>query len=80
MKKLVFALTVLGLAASPALVTSQAMASTMDFKSVDADGDGQVTLVEAKDAGIEWTEEQFAAADTDGSGGLSEEEFNAVIG
>lgn len=78
MKKLVFALTVMGLAASPALLASQAMAATMDFQSVDADGDGQVTLVEATDAGIEWTAEQFAAADTDGSGGLSEEEYKAV--
>ena len=74
MKKLVLALTVLGLAAAPA------MAATMDFKSVDADGDGQVTLVEAMNAGLDWTAEQFAAADTDGSGGLSEEEYKAVTG
>ncbi|MCG6858728.1 MAG: hypothetical protein LJE67_11760 [Salaquimonas sp.] len=80
MKKLVFALSVLGLAASPALVTSNAMAATMDFNSVDANGDGQVTLIEANDAGLQWTEEQFAAADVDHSGGLSETEFNAVAG
>ena len=74
MKKLVFALAALGIAASPAL------AATMDFKSIDTDGDGQITLIEASQAGIDWTAEQFAAADTDQSGGLSEDEFNAVTG
>jgi len=74
MKKLVFALSVLGLASSPAL------AAAMDFTKVDANGDGQVTMDEAKAAGLELTEQQFAAADVDKSGGLSEAEYKAAMG
>ncbi|MEC9343228.1 MAG: calmodulin [Pseudomonadota bacterium] len=74
MKKLVLALSLLGFATSPAL------AATMNFESVDADGDGQVTLTEATSAGFEWSAEQFAAADIDNSGGLSKDEFTAVAG
>ena len=73
MKKLVFALSILGLTSMPAF-------AAMDFATVDADSDGQVTLDEAKAAGIEWTEDQFAAADVDKSGGLSEAEFKVAMG
>lgn len=72
MKKFVFALSLLALGATPAL------SATVDFATVDANADGQVTMDEAKAAGLDWTEAQFAAADTDASGGLSQEEYEAV--
>lgn len=72
MKKLV-------LAASAALLATAAFAAgEMDFAKVDANADGQVTLEEATAAGWEWTAEQFTAADTDGNGTLSVEEFTAA--
>lgn len=45
------------------------------FKSIDANGDGYVTLVEATGY---LTPEQFAAANANGDDGLSEEEFLAA--
>ena len=48
------------------------------FESVDADGNGAVTLTEASDAGLEWTEDQFAQADQNGDGALDAEEFAAA--
>jgi hypothetical protein len=69
MRKLVIALALCGLSALPAL------AQAADFKTTDADGDGQVTLEEGAAAGFQWTEEQFAAADADSNGVLSDAEF-----
>jgi hypothetical protein len=69
MRKLVIALALVGLSALPAF------AQAADFKTTDADGDGQVTLEEGTAAGFKWTEEQFAAADADSNGVLSEAEF-----
>jgi Ca2+-binding EF-hand superfamily protein len=45
------------------------------FKTIDKDGDGYVTLVEAQGY---MTPEQFAAANTDADDGLSEAEFLAA--
>jgi len=69
MKKVVLALGLAALMAGPAL------AQEMDFATVDADGNGQVTMDEATAAGWEWSAEDFKAADTDGNGTLSAEEF-----
>jgi hypothetical protein len=71
MKKLVLALAMIGF-------SLPAFAQMTDFASVDANADGEVTLEEAMAAGLTWTEEQFNAADTDGNGTLSAEEFNAA--
>ncbi|MEM7068562.1 MAG: EF-hand domain-containing protein [Pseudomonadota bacterium] len=48
------------------------------FESVDADGNGGITLAEASDAGMDWTEDQFAQADQNGDGVLNAEEFAAA--
>jgi hypothetical protein len=52
-----------------------ATAAEKDFLKVDANADGQVSMEEAKAAGWNWTAEQMKAADKDGSGALSAEEF-----
>ena len=72
MKKLLTAIAALGLATGPAL------AQMADWQTTDANADGMVTMEEGAAAGYEWTEEQFKAADTDGNGSLSEEEFTAA--
>ena len=72
MKKIILTLSLVGFAAAPAL------AQMADFQSADADGDGLVTMTEAADVGYEWTPEQFAQADANGDGGLSEEEFTTA--
>ncbi len=72
MKKFVLALSLIGFGALPAL------AQEADFATVDADGNGVVSMEEATTAGWTWTEDQFKAADTDGDGGLNEEEFAAA--
>jgi hypothetical protein len=69
MKKLILALSIVGLAGTPAI------AQMVEFATADANSDGTVTIEEATAAGLTWTDEQFSAADTDGSGGLSKEEF-----
>jgi hypothetical protein len=71
MKKLILALAMIGF-------SLPAFAQMTDFVSVDANADGEVTFEEAAAAGLPWTQEQFNAADTDGSGTLSEEEFSAA--
>lgn len=72
MKTLVIALGLVGLAVAPAL------AQEMEFTVVDADGSGLVSIEEAQAAGWEWSEEEFAEADTDGDEYLNAEEFAAA--
>ena len=72
MKKLILALTVTTFATSAALAQAS-------FESIDADANGGVTLAEANDAGLPWTEDQFKLADTDGDGSLNAEEFAAAV-
>lgn len=57
--------------------TTMAMAQAVDFATADADLSGDVSLTEAQILWPELTEEGFAAADTDASGSLSQEEFDA---
>ncbi|MCT8999054.1 hypothetical protein [Chelativorans intermedius] len=57
-----------------------AFAQAADFATVDADQSGTVSMEELQAAMPDVTEEAFTAADTDGSGDLSEDEFNAAFG
>ncbi|QQR39216.1 EF-hand domain-containing protein [Devosia rhizoryzae] len=50
-----------------------------DFATVDADISGGVTFAEAQVAWPDLTQEAFTAADTDGNGELSVEEYNALL-
>jgi len=74
MKKLAIALSLIAFSALPGL------AQTADFKTTDADADGAVTIEEGQAAGFKWTEEQFASADADSNGVLSEAEFVTAAG
>ena len=60
--------------------TAPALAQAMEFATIDADASGTVTWEEVQAALPDLTEEQFQAADADGSGDLSEEEFAAIQG
>jgi hypothetical protein len=74
MKKIVLtSLFALGLSGA-----AMAQAAT-DFVSVDTDANGGVSLVEAQVAWPDLTEEAFTAADTDASGELSAEEYDALV-
>jgi hypothetical protein len=68
------ALILLALSAAPAL------AQTPDFKKADANGDGAVTLDEAKAAGLDWNEEALAGFDLNSDGVLNAEEFKGATG
>lgn len=74
MKKLVLtSLFALGLSGA-----AMAQAAT-DFVSVDTDASGGISLVEAQVAWPDLTEEAFTAADLDGNGELSAEEYDALV-
>ena len=72
MKQILIALSALGFA------TGVAFAQAPAFESVDANGDGLVSMEEGAAAGFTWTADQFQAADTDGDGGLSADEYTAA--
>ena len=78
MQKLLLATGLAGLLGATA--SSLAMAQVPAFTAVDADANGEVTLAEALDAGLTWSDAEFMAADQDQSGTLSREEFEAAIG
>jgi EF hand len=69
----VFALCFAGLISRPAL------AAEMTFAAVDADGSGLISIEEVEAAGLGWTAEEFAAADTDADEYLNQEEFEVAI-
>jgi hypothetical protein len=71
MKKLAFALLVAAFAPPSA--------SASDFAKLDADGNGEVTFEELTAAGVNWTQEQFAAADADQSRSLSQAEYEKAV-
>lgn len=74
MKKIVLSsLVLLGLSGA-----AMAQAAT-DFASVDADASGGISLAEAQLAWPALTPDAFAAADADGNGELSAEEYDALI-
>ena len=63
-----------------ALIASVAYAQAPEFAVVDTDGDGALTLAEVKAALPDVDDAVLAAADADGSGTLSPEEYTALIG
>jgi len=74
MSKLMLALATIGLlAVSPAL-------AAVAFESADANGDGAVTMTEAKTVMPDLTVERFATADSNGDGVLSSDEFATLGG
>ncbi len=56
-----------------------AFAATTDFSKVDANADGEITLLEGKTAQPEWNESSFKAFDADGNGTLSQTEYETAI-
>lgn len=52
-----------------------AAAQAADFASIDANGDGAVSMSEFQTAMPEAPSDAFTAADTDADGALSDEEF-----
>lgn len=74
MKMLVVALVLSG------FVAASAHAAEMEFSKVDTDASEMISLEEAKAAGWEWDETQFAEADTDDDGELNQTEFLAASG
>lgn len=73
MKKLLVAIAALG------LTTSAALAQAPEFASIDTDGNGTISMEEGAAAGLEWTEDDFKAADANADGGLSEDEYKAAM-
>ena len=72
-KMLVSALVVLGLS------TSLAFAQTpTSFADVDSDGNGELSYAELQLVWSDLTQQEFDAADADGSGGLSPDELNTL--
>jgi hypothetical protein len=60
--------------------TTAAMAqAATDFASVDTDTSGDVSLTEAQVVWPALTQEAYTAADTDQSGSLSQEEYDAYL-
>lgn len=63
-------------------LTSAALAQSAvptDFASVDTDMDMAISITEAQVAWPDLTPEAFAAADTDGNGTLSADEYDALL-
>ena len=71
MRKIILALSIIGIAASSALAQTS-------FEIIDVDQSGGITLAEATAAGLPWTQEQFNSADTDADGTLNADEFAAA--
>lgn len=76
MKKFLIACSIAGIVGGAAAIP--AFAGEMDFTKVDANGDGIISIDEARAAGWEWTEDQFKTADADGDGGLNADEFQVA--
>ncbi|MGI9413550.1 MAG: hypothetical protein ACR2PM_07770 [Hyphomicrobiales bacterium] len=60
------------------VLATAAFAADTDFKKVDADASGTLTMAEVNTAMPNVTQAQFKAADTDGDGLLSEAEWVAA--
>lgn len=59
--------------------TGGALAQSLEFNALDANGDGVITLEELQVAIPDITEENFALLDTDGDGVLSPLEFETLV-
>lgn len=73
MRKIALGLVALTLASSAALAQAP-----MSFTDVDIDGNGELSFAELQAVWPNLTQEEFAAADTDGSGGLTPDQLNAL--
>ena len=71
--------TLLAALVTVAFSAGAALAQAPDFAAVDADANSMVSMEEASAAGLTWTEDEFKAADKDGDGSLSAEEFTAAV-
>ncbi|SFZ82256.1 EF hand [Devosia enhydra] len=71
--------TILAAMAVVALTVPAIAQSIGDFESVDADQDGSVSLREGRVVIPDLSEADFTAADTDGSGQLNQQEFEALV-
>lgn len=75
MKKTVMTLAaVLGLS-----VAAPALAQSVDFDSLDANLDGQISFEELQVALPDITQDDFTVLDTNGDGALSREEFAVLL-
>jgi Ca2+-binding EF-hand superfamily protein len=82
MKIVLAALAVAGLAFSSTAVLAQDMGAvnpSQTFTGVDTDRNGTVSWAEFSLIFTDYTEEQFNAADLDGDGQLSAEEFDGLV-
>jgi hypothetical protein len=61
------------------LMLTPAHAAEITFAVVDADRSGLISIEEVEAARLDWTPEEFAAADTDADEYLNQEEFEAAI-
>jgi hypothetical protein len=61
------------------LISRPAFAAEVTFAIVDADRSGLISIEEVEAAGLDWTAEEFAAADADADEYLNQEEFEAAI-
>jgi len=73
-KKMMFVAAFAGLVMAAGAAQADGHRQGPDFATLDADGDGQLTLEELQAQG----EARFATADTDGNGALSAEELIAA--
>ena len=73
MHKIALSFAILGLSASAAFAQMD-----MSFADVDTDASGEVSLAELQVHWPDVTPEEFAAADSDTSSGLSADEFDAL--
>ena len=60
------------------LFSTAAFAATGDFKKVDANADGKITLEEGMKLHPDWTADAFKDLDKDGDGALSQTEYDTA--
>lgn len=70
----------LAIAAATAFLSTTAVAAEGDFMKADQDTDGALSYQEVMAVMPGMTADQFKAADADGNGVLSKEEFASVTG
>ena len=64
--------------AATLLLSTAAFAATGDFKKIDANGDGKITLEEGMKLHPDWTAEAFKSLDTNADGSLNELEYETA--
>lgn len=73
MHKIALGLAVLGLATTAALAQTPT-----SFADVDTDANGELSFAELQVIWTDLTQDEFDAADADGSGGLTPDELNTL--